>query len=177
MSKKDPLYLKISENWYEKAKKTNNSKYAKFFFLWCSFNALYNLVGDYGTYDIERINELLNELSEEDVKRFFTKTKQFCDYFLLVRPPIKDMKKEFYGKKQPQEVLEFESIKERYISQENWIESIKDIMIIIYRIRNNLTHGSKEMSGDDYEIIENSIPILEVIVKLIYTRVFGERFG
>lgn len=48
-------------------------------------------------------------------------------------------------------------------------------MIIIYRVRNNLTHGSKEMSGDDYEIMENSIPILEVFVKLIYTRVFGEK--
>jgi len=176
MIKPNPLYIKISKEWYQKAKEKNNSNYAKFFFLWCSFNALYNLTGDYNTEDKERIKELINELKEEDAENFLKKTKQFCDYFLFKRLPIKDMKKEFHGKGQPKEVTDFESIIERYNTNEKKIEIIKDIMIIIYRVRNNLTHGSKEMSGDDYEIIENSIPILEVIVNLVSKRVPGERF-
>lgn len=176
MLKKDPLYIMISENWYKKAKKTNNSKYAKFFFLWCSFNALYNLAGEYRTEDKVRIKELVNVLKEEDVEVFFEKTKQFCDYFLLKRNPIKDMKKEYHGKNQPKEVTDFETIKERYIANDKKVEIIKDIMIIIYRVRNNLTHGSKEMSGDNYKIIENSIPILEAIISLVSERILGVRF-
>ena len=176
MIKHDPLYIKISKEWYQEAKEINNSNYAKFFFLWCSFNALYNLAGEYNIADKERIQELINELREEDVEDFLRKTKQFCDYFLFERLPIKDMKKEFHGKKQPEEVLEFESVKNKYMANEKKIEIIKDIMIIIYRVRNNLTHGSKEVSGNDYEVVENSVPILEVIVKLVSKRVFGERF-
>lgn len=176
MIKYDPNYKKISKKWYQKAREIKDSKYAKFFFLWCSFNALYNLAGEYNTEDKERIKELINKLREEDAENFLRKTKQFCDYFLFERLPIKDMKKEFHGKKQSKEVLEFESVKNKYMANEKKIEIIKDIMIIIYRVRNNLTHGSKEMSGDDYEIIENSIPILEVIVNLVSKRVPGERF-
>jgi hypothetical protein len=175
MVKRDPFYIKISKEWYQKAKEKNNSNYAKFFFLWCSFNALYNLAGKYNTEDRERIKELINELREEDAEDFLRKTKQFCDYFLFERLPIKDMKKEFHGKKQSKEVLEFESVKNKYMANKKKIEITKDIMIIIYRVRNNLTHGSKEMSGDDYEIIENSIPILEIIVSLVSKRVPGER--
>ena len=85
------------------------------------------------------------------------------------------MKKELHGKKQPKEVLEFESVKNKYMANEKKIEITKDIMIIIYRVRNNLTHGSKEMSGDDYEIIENSLPILEEMVNLVSKRVSVER--
>lgn len=173
----DLLYKKISKEWYRKAREIKDSKYAKFFFLWCSFNALYNLAGKYNTKDKERIQELINKLREEDAESFLRKTKQFCDYFLFERLPIKDMKKEFHGKNQPKEVTDFESIKERYNANEEKIEIVKDIIIIIYRVRNNLTHGSKEMSGDDNEIIENSIPILEIIVSLVSKRVFGERFG
>lgn len=171
----DLLYKKISKEWYRKARKIKDSKYAKFFFLWCSFNALYNLAGKYNTEDKERIKKLINELREEDAEDFLKKTKQFCDYFLFMRLPIKDMKKEFHRKNQPKEVIDFESIKERYNTNEEKIEIVKDIMIIIYRVRNNLTHGSKEMSGDDNEIIENSIPILEVIINLVSKRVPGKR--
>jgi hypothetical protein len=119
---------------------------------------------------------LINKLNEEDAEIFFKEAKQFCNFFVLERSPIKDMKKEFHGIRQPSEVVDFESIIERYTANEKKIEIIKDIMIIIYRVRNNLTHGSKEFSGNDYEVIENSIPILEVIVNLVYKRVFGERF-
>ena len=73
--KPDPLYIKISKEWYQKAKEKNNSNYAKFFFLWCSFNALYNLAGDYNTLDKERIKKLINELKEEDAENFLRKTK------------------------------------------------------------------------------------------------------
>lgn len=176
MIKRNPLYIKISKEWYQKTKEKNNSNHAKFFFLWCSFNALYNLAGEYNIADKERIKELINELREEDAENFLRKTKQFCDYFLFERLPVKDMKREFHGKKQPEEVLEFESVKNKYMANEKKIEITKDIMIIIYRVRNNLTHGSKEMSGDDYEIIDNSIPILEVIVNLVSKRVSRERF-
>ena len=172
----DPIYKKISKEWYLKAREIKNSKYAKFFFLWCSFNAIYNLFGKYKTHDIERIMELIDELKEEDAEIFFKEAKQFCNFFVLKRSPIKDMKKELHGKEQPKEVRDFESIIGRYNANEKKIEIIKDIMIIIYRVRNNLTHGSKEFSGNDYEVIENSIPILEVIVKLLSKRVFGERF-
>ena len=172
----DPIYKKISKEWYLKAREIKNSKYAKFFFLWCSFNAIYNLIGKYDTADIKRIKKLIDKLNEEDAEIFFKEAKQFCNFFVLERSPIKDMKKEFHGIRQPSEVVDFESIIERYTTNEKKIEIIKDIMIIIYRVRNNLTHGSKEFSGNDYEVIENSIPILEVIVNLVYKRVFGERF-
>ncbi|MBA7497536.1 hypothetical protein ES704_00264 [subsurface metagenome] len=176
MIKYDPIYKKISKEWYLKSREIKNSKYAKFFFLWCSFNAIYNLIGKCNTTDKKRIKKLINELKEEDAEIFFKEVKQFCNYFVLRRSPIKDMKKEFHGKEQPKEVTDFESIIERYNANKEKIEIIKDIMIIIYRVRNNLTHGSKEFSGNDYEVIENSIPILEVIVNLVYKRVFGERF-
>jgi len=119
---------------------------------------------------------LIDKLYEEDAEIFFKEAKQFCNFFVLGRSPIRDMKKEFHGIRQPSEVADFESIIERYNANEKNIEILKDIMIIIYRIRNNLTHGSKEFSGNDYEVIENSVPILEVIVNLVYKQVFGERF-
>lgn len=173
--KRDPLYLDISEDWYKRSQCIEEENiFCKFFFLWCSFNALYNLVGEYETKDNIRIQMLIGKLSEEDSARILGKTQINCDFFMRRPKPITDMKKSLFGQNQPDDVTNFEDLRQKYLNPNvPNLKKIRWIGDILYRVRNNLTHGSKESKGTDKEIILNAVPILEHLVTVIALNVFN----
>jgi len=170
------MYKRIFKQWFEYAMHVHeNLIFCKFFSLWCSFNSLYNLVGDYETPDNERIEALTKRLNQEDADFIISSTKSHFDFFMLKRQsPIRDMQKDLFRKLQPDDVKNFEPIKQRYLNPhvEN-LKKIKYIMPILYRVRNNLTHGSKSPGGGmDETVIRNAVPILQSLVQVIAVRVF-----
>jgi len=182
INKDNPIYYEnICPNWYEASKdlvviqesnQSDNLIFAQFFFLWSSFNALYNLVGESGTSEINRMEGLIDRLNDEDIDIFFKETKNSCDYFIKERDLIKDMKRYLY-KEEPLEKMDIHVIRKNYEENQNTKENMKSIIRIVYRVRNNLTHGSKEMRGDDILIIKKAIPILKSATRIIAKRVFS----
>ena len=182
INKSNPIYYQnICPNWYEASKdlaalqesnQSNNFIFAQFFFLWSSFNALYNLAGESGTSEINRMEDLIDSLDDEDIYKFFEETKNSCDYFIKGRDLIKDMKRYLY-KEEPLEKMDIDVIRKNYKENRNTKENFKNIIRIIYRVRNNLTHGSKEMRGDDILITKKALPILKSATRIIAKRVFS----
>ena len=182
INKDDPIYYEnICPNWYESSKdlvaiqesnQSDNLIFAQFFFLWSSFNALYNLAGASGTREINRMEGLIDRLDDEDINKFFKETKNSCDYFTKERDLIKDMKRYLY-KVEPLEIMDIHAIRKNYEENRNTKENMKNIIRIVYRVRNNLTHRSKEMRGDDILIIKKAIPILKSATRIIAQRVFS----
>ena len=181
INKDNPIYYQnICPNWYEAFKdlgeiqesnQSDNLIFAQFFFLWSSFNALYNLVGLFGDSEKKRMEGLIDHLYDEDINKFFKETKNSCDYFIKERDLIKDMKR-YLHKEEPLEKMDIHGIRKSYEENHNTMENMKNIIRIIYRVRNNLTHGSKEMRGDDILIIKKAIPILKSATRIIAKRVF-----
>ena len=182
INKDNPIYYEnICPNWYEASKdlvpiqepsKSNNLIFAQFFFLWSSFNALYNLVGLFADSEKKRMEDLIDSLDDEDINKFFEETKNSCDYFIKERDLIKDMKR-YLHKEEPLEKMNIHVIRKNYEENRNTKVNLKNIIRIIYRVRNNLTHGSKEMRGDDILIIKKAIPILKAATRIIAKRVFS----
>jgi hypothetical protein len=181
INKGNPIYYEnICPNWYEASKdlvviqesnQSDNLIFAQFFFLWSSFNALYNLAGPFKIGEINRMEGLIDSLDDEDTNKFFEETKNSCDYFIKERDLIKDMKR-YLHKEEPLEKMDIHVIRKNYEENRNTKENLKNIIGIIYRVRNNLTHGSKEMRGDDILIIKKAIPILKSATRIIAKRVF-----
>ena len=181
INKSNPIYKNICQNWHEASKdlltiqesnQSDNLIFAQFFFFWSSFNALYNLAGPFKISDIERIKGLIDRLDDEDIDKFFDEAKNSCDYFIKERDLIKDMKR-YLHRKEPLEKMDIHAIRKSYEKNRNTKENMKNITKIIYRVRNNLTHGSKEMRGDDILIIKKAIPILKSATIIIAKRVFS----
>ena len=103
--------------------------------------------------------------------KFFEETKNSCDYFIKERDLIKDMKR-YLHKEEPLEKMNIHVIRKNYEENRDTKENLKNIIKIIYRVRNNLTHGSKEMNGNDVSIIKKAIPILKSTIRIIAKRVF-----
>ena len=173
----DPLYIKNSKEWFNEAQQMQELIFYKFFCLWCSFNALYNLVKVKGN-DIDKIHYLVKKLSEEDASLIIKKNKKKCDFFFCYKgKPVMDMKKLLYDKKQPDDVENFKSFVDKYKKPDVAnLDKILDISNILYRVRNNLTRGSKEFSGRNKEVIFHALPILESLTQVIVEKVFDGRF-
>ena len=182
INRDNPIYYEnICPNWYEASKdlvviqesnQSDNLIFAQFFFLWSSFNALYNLAGPFDISEIKRMEGLIDKLDDEDIDKFFEETKNFCDYFIKERELIKDMRR-YLHKVEPLEKMDIHVIRKNYEENRNTKENLKNIIRLIYRVRNNLTHGSKEMRGDDVLIIKKAIPILKSATRIIAKRVFS----
>lgn len=181
IDKGNPIYYEnICSNWYEASKdlvviqesnQSDNLIFAQFFFLWSSFNALYNLAGLFDDSEKKRMEGLIDHLYDEDINKFFEETENFCDYFIKERDLIKDMRR-YLHKVEPLEIMDIHEIRKSYEKNRNTMENMKNIIRIIYRVRNNLTHGSKEMRRDDILIIKKAIPILKSATRIIAKRIF-----
>lgn len=172
----NPLYKKNSKEWFYEAQQMKELIFYKFFCLWCSFNALYNLENKHK--EIDKIHCLVKKLSEEDASLILQKNKEECNFFFCYKgKPVMDMKKLLYDKKQPDDVENFKSFVDKYKKPDVAnLDKILDISNILYRVRNNLTHGSKEFNGRDKEVIFHALPILESLTRVIAEKVFDERF-
>lgn len=149
-----PTYLQNSERWLERAKGNKATAFSKFFYLWASFNALYNLEEVEG--DMSQIKSLIAKISGEDAQAILNKQKRTIDYFFEQRAPIRDMK-EMSDK-------ETKSWQKKFTRSANYKNKLKYVALTLYIVRNNLTHGSKMDQGDDLMVIERANCILEEIV-------------
>jgi hypothetical protein len=162
----------IAERWLTRGNEIDGDIYAKFFFYFAGFNALYFLWGKVNKINGSRprqqdlIKNLLGQFGDTKAEEILDKVKTEVIYF-RDRDPIQAMNNRIDVKlligdshegQQCKKVLQTEgrSASERLVA----------LGIILYLVRSNLVHGSKraEDSGDDKTIISNSIKPLEIFL-------------
>lgn len=165
------VQLNIAERWLEKGRKSND-KFAKFFFHFSGFNALYylwteidDLKNEMGKRPNEprQIENLLRKFNGKEASEIFKILSEDVKYF-CERKPIERM-----DKRKPENP--FDGDPEEGNKWKKWLkerEGILDKVValgeILYLVRSNLFHGSKVESGDDEEIITHSITPLEILL-------------
>lgn len=149
------FYLENSKRWLTRAKDNTPTPFSKFFYLWASFNALYNLEGNEG--DMSQIKSLISKIPEESAGEILNKQEDAIDYFFRKRRPIIDMKRMSNN--------ETKSWQKKFIDSTSYKNKLTYIALTLYIVRNNLTHGSKMGSGDDLSVVENANCILREIIR------------
>lgn len=165
--------LEIAERWLGRSKKSED-KFAKFFFYFSGFNALYFLwreVDDLKNEKGEKPNEpkqiehLLRKFGEQEAFEILKTLSEHVKYF-CERKPIERMDKR--AAENPHEGDPVEGNKWQKCLKEKTLALDRLVALgeILYLVRSNLVHGSKaeSESGDDEEIIDNSIYPLEVFL-------------
>jgi len=164
--------VNVAERWQERSNKETDI-YAKFFFTFAGFNALYFLWGkidglgetNEGTY----IENLLKKFSEPKAQEILDNVPENVDYFIR-RGPVRRMDKR-NQKKQLQgdssEGKKHMKALENYDSPAQ--KRLQALGQILYLVRCNLVHGSKTISGDDTELIETSFePLRIILIEVIF---------
>lgn len=154
----------VAERWIERAR-YQPDPFARFFFLFSAFNALYFLWrkvdGLPNAPEVRHIGNLISKFSEEDANEILVSASEALTYF-RERRPIQRMDDRSSRRvatgiqrvgKQARDSLGERDPKVR----------LNALGEILYLIRSNLVHGSKVDSGDDGEVIERSLLILEEI--------------
>lgn len=168
--------LDIAQRWQKlgsdtKGNETRENIFATFFFYFAGFNAIYFLWsiinGLKQSGEAEHVKNLLKKIDEIKAQKILSKVKSSVDYFCQ-RRSIQQMKKR--SCKSPYEGDETEGDTQKKVLQnknKTASEKIVALGIILYLCRCNLVHGSKKglESGDDCEIIKNSIEPLRVFLK------------
>lgn len=162
--------LKIAQRWQKRGNEIEEDVFAKFFFYFAGFNAIYflwSIIDRRSQHEEEdHIKNILEKIDETKAKEVFDKVKAGIDYFCK-RPPIQRMKKRTCNS--PHEGDKNKGVEQKKVIQDtnkNVSEKIIALGKILYYVRCNLVHGSKEISGsgDDFEIIKNSIIPLSVFL-------------
>lgn len=168
--------VKIAQRWQKlgnetKKNETRGGIFAQFFFYFAGFNAIYflwRIIYNLDPYrEANHIKELLEKIDETTAQKILSKVKSSVDYFCQ-REPIQQMIKR--SCKSPYKGDETEGDKMKKILQnknKTASEKIVALGTILYFVRCNLVHGSKEESGsgDDNEIIKKSIKPLSVLLE------------
>jgi hypothetical protein len=163
--------FKIAERWLKRGKKSHD-KFAKFFFHFSGFNALYylwatieDLKNEMGKRpgETRQIENLLKKFNREEAFEILNMLSEDINYFCK-RNPIERMDKRdptnpFDG--DPEEGKKWQKLLQE---REDSVDKMVALGEILYIIRSNLFHGSKSESGDDEEIINHSITPLEIIL-------------
>ncbi|MCZ7357897.1 MAG: hypothetical protein O8C66_03915 [Candidatus Methanoperedens sp.] len=158
----------IAERWLRKGNETEDI-YSKFFFYFAGFNAIYFQWGVINKIDgsqQEKIQNLLEQLGDSKAKEIIDEVKNEVEYFCR-RKPIQKMNRRI-GEKLMVGYSD-DGIRYQKILQDEYrpaLERIVSLGQILYLVRSNLVHGSKEESGsgDDFEIIKSSIEPLKVLL-------------
>ncbi|HEY9246214.1 MAG TPA: hypothetical protein VIO11_05135 [Candidatus Methanoperedens sp.] len=163
----------IAERWLTRGNKIDGDIYAKFFFYFAGFNALYFLWGIVNEISGSRprqqdlIENLLCQFGDTKAKEILDKVKNDVDYFRN-RNPIQAMIKRKSDKKflegDQKEGKDYQDT----LNNESKTASQRLVAFakILYLVRSNLVHGSKraEVSGDDETIIAKSIKPMEIFL-------------
>ncbi len=162
----------IAKRWLSKGKASEDT-FAKFFFYFSGFNALYfleavidDLKDDKGkrVSEVKQIAHLLRKFDESTAKEILKALSQAVNYFSK-RPPIQRMDKR--TAKNPHRGDDQEGSNLQKMLRKEGASSIDRLVALgkfLYLVRCNLVHGSKTESGDDKEIISNAILPLEIIL-------------
>jgi hypothetical protein len=162
------LQARIAERWRDRGDQTRDP-FARFFFYFAAFNALYFLWKciDQKETSVEKernegkqIANLLSKFSESEAADILGTIDANVTYFLK-RQAIRRMDtKPGFG--DPQEGRKWQRKLREGSSSINQLNALGQI---IYIARSNLAHGSKADSGDDEEIIRQSLPPLKILVE------------
>lgn len=158
--------FEIAKRWKDRSEITTD-KFAKCFFSFSGFNALYFLWGviDKKSHEPEYkiIEYFLRKFDSIRAEKILQALSKEIRYFIK-REPIQNMKKRNpynfnegdpkYGRKW----------KEMLDKKNNSVDRLVALGEIIYMIRSNLVHGSKTQCGDDEKVIDNSIHPLEALL-------------
>lgn len=158
----------IAERWLKKGNKTEDI-YSKFFFYFAGFNAIYfqwKIINKIDGSQQEIIINLLEQFENSKAKEILDEVKKEVEYFCR-RKPVQKMNRRIDDK-----LLDGDSNEGiRYLEilkdvNQPALERVISLGQILYLIRSNLVHGSKEESesGDDFEIIKSSIAPLKVLL-------------
>ena len=159
--------LEIAERWLEKGNKTKDI-FSKFFFYFAGFNSIYFLwktIENPNQKGQENdIENLIKNFDDEKIHKILGKIGESLEYF-YERQPIQQMEK----RKKEDFCVGDETKGSKYNTiLQNKNNPAKERIIalgkILYLIRCNLVHGSKEDSGDDEEIIEKSLKPLKIFL-------------
>ncbi len=158
----------IIEKWYQRWIIENSDFTDKFIYLWISFNAFYKAYStgnsqDYNTFLSQQSNKKDNERNQiEYIKLMFSGTliknqndiKEFYD-FLQNRT---DGKKWGVIRLEKNTLIKYSDIK-----------LVNEFLEVIYTIRNNLFHGSKNPETEnDKQMLEKSSKALLNFLSIIY---------
>lgn len=159
---------KIAERWLKKGDKTEDI-YSKFFFYFAGFNAIYFQWGIINKIDgsqQEKIQNLLEQFGNSKTKEILDEVKKEVEYFCQ-RKPVQKMNRRIGDKLlvgNSDEGIKYQKLLKDV--NQSALERVISLGQILYLVRSNLIHGSKEESesGDDFEIIKSSIKPLKVLL-------------
>jgi len=159
--------LNIADRWLERGNKTEDV-FAKFFFYYTGFNALYFLWSKINnlpeTNEGKHIENMLGKFDEIKCQNILDKLSNSIDYFCK-RSPIQRMGRRNIKDQKEGKEDEGRKWKNRLKDQELKASTrINALGQLIYLVRSNLVHGSKAESGDDLEIIKNSMEPLRLLL-------------
>ena len=159
--------LTIAERWLRRGTKIEDI-FAKFFFYFAGFNAVYflwrKIDGLDQTNEGRHIENLLKKFDEAKAQEMLDKIKISVDYFSQ-RRPIQRMDRRSSGRPYVGDKEEGHNWSKKL--QNNDISALERLVAvghILYLVRSNLAHGSKAERGDDREVIERSMEPLRVLL-------------
>ena len=163
----------ISKGWYTQSLRGKFPIFARYMYMWCAFNALYNLVDEDDLAsegkpftDIYKIRFIVKKIGELETEKLIVKNLPNIFYFAHERNPIKDMYKWLHNLDQPDELINFTKMFEN--DKRSLHRKLGDIAVLLYYIRNNMAHGSKELySNVDLTVTRKAYPILRDIVRAL----------
>ena len=164
----------IAQRWCSRGK-TAKDPFAKFFFYFTAFNALYFLwtnVDDLRNEAGKRPNEgtqiahLLTKMGEQEAEVIISALQNQIRYFCR-RGPIQRMDKRSEDNHREGEEKEGKKWLRQLCDGTTAIGRLVALGQILYLVRSNLVHGSKAESGDDEEIISNAASMLEIILERV----------
>lgn len=158
----------IARRWLKRGKQAQDV-FAKFFFYFSGFNALYFLLRKIDqlkdTNEKLHISNLLARIEEKKASHILNEVRESVEYF-CERRPIQRMDKRSLGHQSHGE--EKEGSEEQEILRNNQLSARDRLAALgrmLYLIRSNLVHGSKAESGDDEEVIEKSVEPLRLLLE------------
>ncbi|MGP8057832.1 MAG: hypothetical protein ACLP9K_09565 [Nitrososphaerales archaeon] len=158
----------IAGRWQKRANETPDV-FSKFIFYFIGFNALYHLWGELeglpGQPELNRLLNLAGRFDETEDTDILLRCKESAEFF--ERRTVSDMRQRNVSSARAGSIRKAE---ENRSILANHAESsqvrLKALARILYQVRNNLAHGSKETSGDDEEIVRQAIEPTRTILDL-----------
>lgn len=158
--------LGIAKSWQEKAEHTQDV-FAQFFFLYTAFNALYfawNKVGPKKNNEKDQIEHLLEKMPLDHADDVLGAAAAEIEFF-LERRPIQQMKYRNCDRPSAGPDSEGSKARESLKPVKPASERLAALGEIIYYVRCNLVHGSKEERGDDEAVITMAVGPLRHILE------------
>lgn len=164
------------EEWYDYGVENNDPFFVKFMTLWVAFNQIYSkFSGEEKKPKSERV-QIMKCLEKDEEDKLLTKElfdSIFASPFIKV---FKDDSVCSYDRLEKKFIPDsFENNKTVKNENEQWQERIKALFMMIYQVRCNLFHGSKEVSNPrDVKLVKCAGEILEMYLEGTSNRPFME---